>query len=105
MERSIADIIAEHEPAHARTNALEDRPSVSSLREEWRQELALLDAEAAQDDLMFELVNAACASDDEFFIKAAYILKYELGVDDDEHIRLVEALRQHLKRRERHAGP
>lgn len=116
MTRSIANIIAEHEAARAKTasqkaklRTIDDERAeflrnfsdlgflmVMSQRPQGAEEHELDRLRTAEDELMFELADASCASDDEFFIKAAHILKANPGLMRGA---AADILRDYLKRR------
>lgn len=94
---SIANIITKDEAAHARTASHEAKLPVPR----WEEEQELEKLSSAEDKLMFDLVDAPCASDGEFFMKAAYILKVS---PDFMRAALVDALQDYLNRRPNPGG-
>jgi hypothetical protein len=103
MARSIADIIAEHEAAQAAADGYAARNglNVKFRNPKWEAEgLGFPEYGelcAAEDELMFELCEASCASDDEFLAKVAHLLKANPGFL---RVALADVLERHMKHRE-----
>jgi hypothetical protein len=90
MARSIADIIAKHEAAHAK-RASQEAKLIAPERE---AEFKTLDRlEIRENQLIDKLINAECG-DDEFLTKVAYLLK-----SDAARWAVVAAAQKHLDRR------